>query len=181
MERRFPRAKRLAPSAAFRRRLTRPLRAGPDQRDHLLFGLTANGKALTVRQYQTRLDRTKTRIGYVDMTFSAPKSVSVAWAFAPTESERAIIRQAHRDAIESVMADVEYHIGRSARPGCKGGWEPGAILVSFDHYAARPTVAVVRDLPDGEKQTELYTLKDFGGRVPGDMQPIPTRPSSTPC
>jgi hypothetical protein len=144
----------------------------PQQRDHLLFGLTATGKALTVRQYQARLDRTKTRIGYVDMTFSAPKGVSVAWAFAPTEAERAIIRQAHRDAIESVMADVEFHIGRARRgQGGKGGWEPGAIgWVSFDHYAARPTVAVVRDLPDGEKQTELYTLKDSAGRVPGDMQ-----------
>ena len=144
----------------------------PKQRDHLLFGLTATGKALNLRQYQARLDRTKTRIGYVDMTFSAPKSVSVAWAFAPTEAERAMIRQAHRDAIESVMADVEFHIGRARRgQGGKGGWEPGAIgWVSFDHYAARPTVAVVRDLPDGEKQTELYTLKDSGGRVPGDMQ-----------
>jgi hypothetical protein len=144
----------------------------PEQRDHLLFALTATGKALTVRQYQARLDRTKTRIGYVDMTFSAPKSVSVAWALAPTEAERAIIRQAHRDAIESVMADVEFHIGRARRgQGGKGGWEPGAIgWVSFDHYAARPTVAVVRDLPDGEKLTELYTLKDSAGRVPGDMQ-----------
>jgi hypothetical protein len=143
-----------------------------EQRDQLLFGLTAAGKALTVRQYQARLDRTKTRIGYVDLTFSAPKSVSVAWAFAPTEAEQAIIRQAHRDAIESVMADVEFHIGRARRgQGGKGGWEPGAIgWVSFDHYAARPTVAVVRDLADGEKQTELYTLKDTGGRVPGDMQ-----------
>jgi hypothetical protein len=81
------------------------------QRDYLLSGLTAAGKALSVRQYQSQLDRTKTRIGYVDMTFSAPKSVSVAWAFAPTEAERAIIRQAHRDAIESVMTAAPHRSG----------------------------------------------------------------------
>jgi hypothetical protein len=144
----------------------------PEQRDHLLMGLTAEGKALSLRHYQARLDRAKSRIGYVDLTFSAPKSVSIAWAFAPTEGERAMIRQAHRDAIESVMADVEQNIGRARRgQGGKTGWDSGAIgWVSFDHYAARPTVAVVRQEPGGTAHTELYTLKDSSGRVPGDMQ-----------
>ena len=144
----------------------------PAEREHLLEGRGADGRTLTVRQYQKRLDTAKSRIGYIDLTFSAPKSVSVAWAFAPTDAERAIIRQAHRDAIDSTMEEVERLIGR-ARKGHSGrnGWDPGAIAwVSFDHYAARPTVEVIRNAPDGEAYTELYTLRAGGARVAGDMQ-----------
>ena len=144
----------------------------PEEREHLLSGRTADGRALTVRQYQKRLDTSKSRIGYVDLTFSAPKSVSVAWAFAPTDAERAIIRQAHRDAIANTMEEVERLIGRARKGlGGRNGWDPGAIgWVSFDHYAARPTVEVVRTSPEGEAYTELYTLKAGGARVAGDMQ-----------
>ncbi len=143
-----------------------------DERAHILSGRGADGRVLTVRQYQKRLDRSKARIGYVDLTFSAPKSVSVAWAFAPTDAERAMIRQAHRDAIDSTLAEVERLIGRARKgEGGKLGWGPGAIgWVSFDHYAARPTVEVVRTTEDGESYTELYTLKAGGARVAGDMQ-----------
>ncbi len=144
----------------------------PGEREHLLAGRGADGRVLTVRQYQKRLDRSKSRIGYVDLTFSAPKSVSVAWAFAPTDAERAIIRQAHRDAIESTMEEFERLLGRARKGhGGQNGWDPGTIAwVSFDHYAARPTVEVVRTSPEGEAYTELYTLKAGGARVAGDMQ-----------
>lgn len=142
------------------------------ERENLLSGRGADGRILTVRQYQKRLDTSKARIGYVDLTFSAPKSVSVAWAFAPTEAERAIIRQAHRDAIDSTMREVERLLGRARKgQGGRDGWDPGSIAwVSFDHYAARPTVEVVRTASDGERYTELYTLKAGGSRVAGDMQ-----------
>lgn len=144
----------------------------PEQREHLLAGRGADGRVLTLRQYQKRLDISKSRIGYVDLTFSAPKSVSVAWAFAPTDAERAIIRQAHRDAIESTMVEVERLIGRARKGlGGKNGWDSGTIAwVSFDHYAARPTVEVVRTSAEGEAYTEIYTLKAGGARVAGDMQ-----------
>jgi hypothetical protein len=74
-----------------------------EQREDILSGRTATGGELSVKQYHERMDTSRTRIGYVDLTFSAPKSVSVAWAFAPTNAERAIIHQAHHDAIGSVM------------------------------------------------------------------------------
>ena len=144
----------------------------PEQRAHILDGRTAGGAALTVQQYHQRMDTSRSRIGYVDLTFSAPKSVSVAWAFAPTEAERGIIQQAHRDAIGSVMAEIERHIGR-ARKGKAGrdGWEQGAIgWVSFDHCASRPTVAVVRQDRAGRDYTELHTVKGAAGRMAGDMQ-----------
>ena len=142
------------------------------ERENILSGRGADGRVLSVRQYQKRLDTSKARIGYVDLTFSAPKSVSVAWAFAPTDAERAIIRQAHRDAIDSVMQEIERLIGRARKgQGGRHGWDPGFIgWVSFDHYAARPTVEVIRTASDGERYTELYTLKAGGARIAGDMQ-----------
>jgi hypothetical protein len=143
-----------------------------EQREDILSGRTATGGALSVKQYHERMDTSRARIGYVDLTFSAPKSVSVAWAFAPTNAERAIIHQAHHDAIGSVMQDIEAQIGR-ARKGKAGqdGWEPGAIgWVSFDHYTARPTVAVVKTDRSGQDYTELHSFKSPGGRVAGDMQ-----------
>ncbi|WP_254073523.1 MobF family relaxase [Acidisphaera sp. S103] len=144
----------------------------PAQRVDILSGRTATGGELTTKQYHERMDTSRARIGYVDLTFSAPKSVSVAWAFAPTEAERGIIHQAHHGAINSVMLDIEAQIGR-ARKGKAGqeGWEPGSIgWVSFDHYTARPTVEVIKTDRSGQEYTELYTVKNAMGRVAGDMQ-----------
>jgi DNA-binding protein YbaB len=144
----------------------------PEQREDILSGRTATGGELTMKQYHERMDTSRARIGYVDLTFSAPKSVSVAWAFAPTEAERGMIHQAHHDAIGSVMRDIEAQIGR-ARKGKAGqeGWEPGSIgWVSFDHYTARPTVEIVKTDRSGQDYTELHTFKGAGGRVAGDMQ-----------
>ena len=57
----------------------------PEQREDILSGRTAAGSEMSTKQYHERMDTSRTRIGYVDLTFSAPKSVSVAWAFAPTD------------------------------------------------------------------------------------------------
>jgi hypothetical protein len=140
--------------------------------ENMLGGKMADGRELSNAQFQAAVDTSKSRIGYIDFTFSAPKSVSIAWAFAPTKAERAIIHQAHSDAIDSVMRAVEFEIGR-ARKGHDGrdGYDPGAIgWVSFDHYTARPTVEVVRTGADGQPATELHRLIGTAGRVPGDMQ-----------
>lgn len=143
-----------------------------DERAHILSGRAADGRELSDRQYKIALESSKSRIGYIDLTFSAPKSVSIAWAFAPASAERAIIHQAHIDAIDSVMRAIEKQIGRaSIGRSARHGYEPGAIgWVSFDHYASRPTVEVVRTDESGEPVTELHRLTGTKGRVPGDMQ-----------
>jgi hypothetical protein len=144
----------------------------PEQREDVLAGRTSTGGELSAKQYHQRMDTGRSRIGYVDLTFSAPKSVSVAWALAPTDAERGIIHQAHRDAIASVMQDIEAQIGRARKGKAgQGGWEPGSIgWVSFDHYTARPTVEVVRTDLSGQDYTELHTFKSGPNRVAGDMQ-----------
>ena len=138
------------------------------ERGHLLAGRRADGSAPGRAALLEGLAATRSRIGYVDLCWSADKSVSLAWAFAPTEAERAIIAQAHRDAVDAAMRHVESELGR-ARKGKAGrdGFEPGRIgWIRFDHYASRPTVEVPRrDAATGEAYTELVTLK-----VAGDPQ-----------
>jgi hypothetical protein len=143
-----------------------------EERENILSGQLADGRDLSDRAYMTQLEASKSRIGYIDLTFSAPKSLSVAWAFAPTNAERAMMHQAHSDAIENVMGIIEKEIGRARMgKGGKNGYEPGSIgWVSFDHYAARPTVAVVTRDEQGFEATELHSVIGSDGRVPGDMQ-----------
>ena len=142
------------------------------ERENILAGLTVDGRELSDQLYQAVLETAKSRIGYVDLTFSAPKSISIAWAFAPTAAERAIIHQAHKDAIDSVLLAIEKEIGRASMGrSARHGYEAGSIgWISFDHYAARPTVEVIRADEFGQPVTELHRLTSTKGQVPGDMQ-----------
>ncbi len=136
---------------------------------NLLSGQRADGAALPGNQRHVRMNG-RDRITYVDFTFSAPKSVSVAMALAPTEAERHMIVGAHRDAWMSAMEHLEDIIGR-ARKGKGGrlGSLPGGIgWVSFDHYTARPTVEIPHTEADGTKTTLIQTVRN--AKVAGDMQ-----------
>ena len=137
------------------------------ERTNILNGLTAKGQALDILTWRQAISHARTPIGYVDFTFSADKSVSLAWAFAPTEAERNLIAQAHRDAVHATMLQVADTIGQArAGQGGKNGAEKGAIgWITFDHYAARPTLEIARTNPDGTVETELVTVK-----VAGDPQ-----------
>jgi hypothetical protein len=135
---------------------------------HIKAGRRADGEALRPGQLAEALSATRARIGYIDLCWSAGKSVSLAWAFAPTDAERAIIMQAHKGSVRAALSYVEAEIGR-ARKGKAGrsGFDSGQIgWISFDHYASRPTVETARvDPKTGEAYTELVTLK-----VAGDPQ-----------
>ena len=137
------------------------------ERAHTLAGETAKGEDITSIEWRRILTTAKAPVGYVDFTFSADKSVSLAWAFAPTEAERNAIAQAHRDAVHKTMLLVAETIGQARRgQGGRLGAESGALgWVSFDHYAARPTLEIARSKPDGTVETELVTIK-----VAGDPQ-----------
>ncbi|MGC9271985.1 MobF family relaxase, partial [Acidiphilium sp.] len=126
-----------------------------------------NGDEQTAREWQRAITKSRTPIGYVDYTFSADKSVSLAWAFAPTEAERNLIAQAHRDAVHAAMQVVAETVGQARMgKGGRDGAEKGAIgWITFDHYTARPTLEIARPGPDGRMETELVTVK-----VAGDPQ-----------
>ena len=140
-----------------------------DEVTNLLRGLRADGAAIAGRPtYGSRHGRDQ--ITYVDFTFSAPKSVSIAMALAPTDAERAMIVGAHRDAVMAAMEHLESIIG-VARKGAGGskGSIPGKIgWVSYDHYTARPSIQIPHKEADGTKTTLIATVHNR--KVAADMQ-----------
>ncbi|MBE7204576.1 MAG: relaxase domain-containing protein, partial [Parafilimonas terrae] len=148
---------------------------GEQELQNLISGRRADGGELEGAQrrvgtYEGKSDGQKDRhsISGFDMVFSAPKSVSIAWAFAKTEAERATILQAHRDARDAALAYIEKEIGFARLgKGGRGGTEPGRFgWISIDHFTARPTVNIRRPDPEtGVMGTEVYTLNP---NTPGD-------------
>ena len=136
---------------------------------NLLQGKKADGEPIAGKRQQ-RVAAGKDRITYTDFTFSAPKSVSLAMALAPTDAERHMIVGAHRDAWMSAMAHLETVIAR-ARKGDGGskGSVPGKLgWVSFDHMTARPTIEIPHTEADGTRTTLIQTVRN--PKVAGDPQ-----------
>lgn len=142
---------------------------------NLLGGRRADGQELAgsqrgVRRYESE-DESKpdrVRISYVDLCFSAPKSASLAWAFAETQAERNSILQAHRDARDEALRYIEREIAKASFGHARSGGEERGNLawITFDHFTSRPTVAVTRPDPvTGVVETELHSV-----RVAGDPQ-----------
>ncbi len=73
-----------------------------------------------------------------DLTFSAPKSVSVAWALADP-STREVIHAAHVQALEFVIAYAERHVfaSRSGTGGVVQEDTRGVVAAAFDHWDSR--------------------------------------------
>src|SRR3954463_9362755 len=99
---------------------------------NLLQGRRADGEEIAGRQAY-KVGAGKDRITYVDFTFSAPKSVSVAMALAPTDAERHMIVGAHRDAWMAAMAHLETIVAhaRKGKAGSKGRMPGKLAWVSF--------------------------------------------------
>jgi hypothetical protein len=123
-------------------------------------GKSATDRFLDPGDVLRKLGATKAPISYIDMTWSADKSVTVAWALAPTEAERAVIQQAHRDAVAAAMAYAESHLGETRKgKGGQDGVEKGVTAwVACDHYTSRPTAEVALTDKDGQEYTEFQTI-----------------------
>lgn len=75
--------------------------------------------------------------GY-DLTFTAPKSVSVVWGLAD-EPTRAALYDAHRAALASALEFVEHSVIRTrvGAAGCRQVRTRGMIAAAFDHWDSR--------------------------------------------
>jgi conjugative relaxase-like TrwC/TraI family protein len=73
-----------------------------------------------------------------DMTFSAPKSVSVLWALSDGH-DLEIIEQAHRSAVLAATAHLEATAGwaRRGRGGASRERTAGLLMAQFDHHTSR--------------------------------------------
>ncbi|SDT08620.1 MobF family relaxase [Bradyrhizobium canariense] len=73
-----------------------------------------------------------------DMTFSAPKSVSVLWALSE-KPERVAIEQAHQSAVLAATKQLEETAGwaRRGRGGSVRERTAGLLMAQFDHHTSR--------------------------------------------
>jgi hypothetical protein len=110
-------------------------------REVLRQGKRLDGTSIHLPTYRRALGATPQSLGFIDLTLSADKTLSIAAALAPTQGERALLLAAHREAVEATLRVAAGMIGRARRGagGCKGS-ELGAIAwLTFEHHTARPT------------------------------------------
>ena len=105
------------------------------------------------------LTATRARAAFVDLCWSAPKSLSVAWGLARTESERALLHAAHREAVDRTLAIVEESLGavRRGQNGRAGRQAGHMAWITCAHYTARPTLAVASCDPETEETFTALT------------------------
>lgn len=121
-------------------------------------GKSATGRFIDDGDVLRDLNATRPPIAYTDMIWSADKSVSVAWALAPTEAERTLISEAHRAAVSIAMAYVEEVMGTTTK-GANRETEKGCIAyVAADHYTSRPVEEVALIDSQGRPYTEFQTV-----------------------
>jgi conjugative relaxase-like TrwC/TraI family protein len=125
---------------------------------NLLSLKTADGDPIEGRKkHSAGADGKRPPVGFIDLTLSAPKSLSVAWALASTADEREQLLGIHRTAVEKTMQYVAEEIGHTRRGGKNNRWtEPGDIAwIGFHHYTARP---VGQDAADPQIHTHNIVL-----------------------
>ena len=126
----------------------------------------ADGR-IDVVSYQRQITATAPPVGFVDLTFSADKSVSICYALAPTEAERAIILSAVHAATDDAMAYAEQVLGVARRgAGGQGEAQPAELAhVGFQHHTSRPATDIVRVDGQGREYTDTRS-------VPGGMSDV---------
>jgi hypothetical protein len=120
-------------------------------------GRLATGRLLDAAVYRRRIHATRPPVGFVDLTFSADKSLSTAWALSPTAAERAALLEIHRAAVAATMDYAETLLGVARRGrGGGGGVENGELAwIGFQHYTARPAVDIERHDREGRAYTDI--------------------------
>jgi hypothetical protein len=111
---------------------------------------------IDVAGYLKQINATTPPVAFVDLTFSADKSVSLSFALAPTEVERAIWLSIVKDATADAMAYAEESLGVARRGAAGLGATERAELawIGFQHYTSRPAVDVVRRDAEGREFTD---------------------------
>ena len=133
--------------------------------DALAQGRRADGAPLRPTAYRDAVTASRVAVGYVDLCFSADKSLSIATLLAPTAAERAALHAVHREAVAETMKAIEAVLGRARRgKGGRGGTEAGRLAwLAFDHFTSRPTVDIPdRDAATGEAYSHLAVVRAAG-------------------
>jgi conjugative relaxase-like TrwC/TraI family protein len=114
------------------------------------------------------------RGGGIDVTFSAPKSVSVTWALGD-EDERRVIEQAHRAAVDQAityMTDTVPTVRR--RYGAGVVEEPAQELIAAEYLHTTARGVVGGDAPD--PQLHSHVVVTSAVREDGRIVAVASRP-----
>lgn len=98
----------------------------------LAAGFSADGESKLVQN----ADKENRQVGW-DLTFSAPKSVSVLWSIAP-EPIRRVIQECHDEAVREALSYLqdEWAFSRTGRGG-RGRLNVGLVVACFEHGTSR--------------------------------------------
>lgn len=100
---------------------------------NLLRGLAPDANSPSLVQLQSGKDH---QPGW-DLTFSAPKSVSILWAVAP-RATRDAIRDAHHEAVAEALSFIEANFAFTRRgEGGRRRDPAGLVVASFEHGTSR--------------------------------------------
>jgi conjugative relaxase-like TrwC/TraI family protein len=117
-----------------------------------------------------------TRVAGIDLTFSAPKSVSALWAVSGRE-DRERIERAHGRAVASTLAHVERDVELvRSRAGGELHWEraQSVLAAEFVHTSSRMTVDQQRGgVPDPQLHSHVVVLG--ARRVDGRFAAVDSR------
>ncbi len=115
------------------------------------------------------------RGGGIDVTFSAPKSVSVTWALGD-EHERGVIEEAHRSAVERAiehMTETVPTVGRRYGRGVVE--EPARELIAAEYLHTTARGVMDGDAPDPQLHSHVVVtsaVRDDGRIVAVASRPV---------
>lgn len=124
-----------------------------------------DGGPLRLTAYRDEVTASRTAVGYLDLCFSAEKTLSIAILMAPTAAERAALHAVHSEAVAKTMRTIEGVLGRARRGKAgRGGVETGHLAwLAFDHFTSRPTTEIAdQDPVTGEAFSHLATVRVVG-------------------
>ncbi len=134
-------------------------------------GFSPDGKTPLV-QNAGKMDGKLSRDPGWDLTFSAPKSVSIVWAVSG-EQMRAQIEKAHFEAIRAVTRDIEEKTVIRKGKGGKEREQAGLVIAAFQHSTSR---AVDKNtLPDMQLHTHTLVLNLGVSPTDGKTRSITSR------
>lgn len=134
-------------------------------------GFSPDGKTPLV-QNAGKMDGKLSRDPGWDLTFSAPKSVSIVWAVSGDQM-RAQIEQAHLEAIRAVTREIEEKTVIRKGKGGKEREQAGLVIAAFQHSTSR---AVDKNtLPDMQLHTHTLVLNLGVSPTDGKTRSITSR------
>lgn len=131
-------------------------------------GRAPTGAGMVFVDHLGRVRKAKQSVAGFDLTFSVPKSVSVAWALAD-QPTRARIHAAHRRALEAVIAYGESQVfaTRTGHAGAISEDVRGVVATAFDHWDSRAG--------DPQLHTHVVVLNRVQSAVDGQWRTLDSK------